>query len=46
MTYTALFSPNIDVNNVALPPANTVILDGDYNPTNIHVVGLQFSWKF
>lgn len=46
LTYTALFSPNIDVNNVALPPANTVILDGDYNPTNIHVVGLQFSWKF
>lgn len=46
MTYTGMFTPNIDVNNVALPPANTVILDGEYNPSNIHIVGLSLSKKF
>ncbi|MHC4945073.1 MAG: OmpP1/FadL family transporter, partial [Planctomycetota bacterium] len=39
LTYT-FFSTDVEIDQVALPPSNSVILDGEYDQSQIHFVGL------
>ncbi len=45
-SYTLIWSGPGDVDQVLLPPDGSVILDGDYDPFFIHVLGLTFSGRF
>ncbi|MHC4274100.1 MAG: OmpP1/FadL family transporter [Planctomycetota bacterium] len=44
-SYTMLYS-DIDVDMVALPPSNAVILDGDYDPAMMHFFGANLTISF
>ena len=45
-SYTLIWSGPGDVDQVRLPPDGSVILDGDYDPFFLHVLGLTFSGRF
>jgi long-chain fatty acid transport protein len=45
LTYT-YFSTDVEIDQVALPPSNTVILDGEYDQSQIHFVGMTVAVPF
>jgi long-chain fatty acid transport protein len=45
LSYTLLYS-DIDVDMVALPPSNAVVLDGDYDPAMMHFLGANLIISF
>jgi long-chain fatty acid transport protein len=46
IAYTFVYSPSMEVDNVPLPPSGSTILDGDYDPTFLHFVTLNVSFRF
>ncbi|MEE8303124.1 MAG: hypothetical protein V3S24_11895, partial [Candidatus Tectomicrobia bacterium] len=45
-SYTLIWSSPGDVDQVPLPPDDSVVLDGDYDPFFIHALGFTFSGRF
>ena len=47
LTYTFMWmGNNVNIDQVALPPTGTTILDGRYDPAWIHFVGIQIDLRF
>jgi long-chain fatty acid transport protein len=46
IAYTLIYSPDLKVDNIPLPPGGDPILDGDYDPTYMHFVTLNVSLRF
>jgi long-chain fatty acid transport protein len=47
LTYTFLWmGSDMEIDNLPLPPSNTVVLDGKYDPAHIHFLGIQLSIEF
>lgn len=46
LTYTFLYIANADVDHVGLPPSNSVILDGTYDPDFANIIGLTLASHF
>jgi hypothetical protein len=45
LSYTC-FSTDLEIDQVALPPSNSVILDGEYDQSHIHFVGMTVAVPF
>jgi long-chain fatty acid transport protein len=45
-SYTFVWFGKGDVDNVALPPNGSVVLDGRYKQNSAHFLGINFKWKF
>ena len=43
--YTLLYS-SVDVDSVALPPSDTVVLSGEYDPNMIHFLSMNLTLSF
>ena len=46
VSYTFQWFGDMEIDNVALPPANNVVLDGKYDPAYANIVGLSLRVKF
>jgi long-chain fatty acid transport protein len=46
LTYTFLWFGNMEIDQLALPPSQTLILDGKYDPGHVHFVGIHVSFSF
>ncbi len=46
LSYTFLWFGNMNINNVALPPSNNVVLDGEYQDAYANFVGINLRVKF
>ena len=45
-SYTLLWTGDMDVDNVSLPPSGSVVLDGDYNDAFLHIFGMRLNVRF
>jgi len=45
-SYTFVWFGEGNVDNVALPPDGSVVLDGRYKQNSAHFLGINFKWKF
>ena len=46
LTYTFLWLGNMEIDELALPPSQTVLLDGKYDPGHVHFVGIHVRFSF
>jgi long-chain fatty acid transport protein len=46
VSYTFLWMGDMGVDEIALPPSGSVVLDGDYNPAHIHFLALMLQFRF
>lgn len=46
LTYTFLWFGGMEIDQLALPPIETVILDGKYDPGHMHFVGIHVTFSF